>query len=71
MEPATTGHDPIGHDESPVQHWRGWQLSVWASLGRIRSPGWCITADPCGSRPALPTGADCEELSDDQARELA
>jgi hypothetical protein len=31
MEPATTGHDAIGHDESPVQHWRGWQLSVWAS----------------------------------------
>jgi hypothetical protein len=71
MEPATTGHDAIGHDESPVQHWRVWQLSVRASLGRIRSPDWRTTADPCGSRSALPAGADCEDLSDDRARELA
>jgi hypothetical protein len=71
MEPATTGHDAIGHDEPPVQHWRMWQLSVRASLGRIRSPGWFTTADPCGSRSALPADADREELSGDRTRELA
>jgi hypothetical protein len=71
MEPATTGHDAIGHDESPVQHWRGWQLSVWASLGSIRSPDWRTTADPYGSRSALPADADREDLSDDRTRELA
>jgi hypothetical protein len=71
MEPATTGHDAIGHDESPVQHWRGWQLSVWASPDRIGSPDWRTTADPCGSRSTLPTNADREDLSDDRTRELA
>jgi hypothetical protein len=45
MEPATTRHDVIGHDEWPVQHWRVRQFSVWASPGSIRSPGWCTTAD--------------------------
>jgi hypothetical protein len=71
MEPATTGHDAIGHDEPPVQHWRMWQLSARASLGRIRSPGWFTTADPCGSRSAFPADADREELSGDRTRELA
>jgi hypothetical protein len=71
MEPATTGHDAIGHDESPVQHWRMWQLSVWASLGHIRSPGWYTTADPCGSCSALPADADHEDFSGGRARELA
>jgi len=71
MEPATTGHDAIGHDEPPVQHWQMWQLSVRASLGRIRSPGWFTTADPCGSRSALPADAGREELSSDRTRELA
>ena len=46
MEPATTGHDAIGHDEPPVQRWRVWQLSVLASLGRIGSLDWRTTADP-------------------------
>ena len=71
MEPATIGHDAIGHDESPVQHWGMCQLSIWASLGRFRPPGWYTTANPGGSRSALPTDADYEDLSGDRTRELA
>jgi len=71
MEPATTGHDAIGHDEPPVQRWRVWQLSVLASLGRIGSLDWRTTADPCGPRSALPADADREDLSGDRTRELA
>jgi hypothetical protein len=71
MEPATIGHDAISYDESPVQHWGMSPLSVWVSLGRIRPPGWYTTANPGGSRSALPADADHKDLSGDRTRELA